>query len=632
MHRFKTFTFRLYGVYATVVSALCVAVSGALILLVPGVERRRRIARRGLRVTFLCAAMPFRVDGIDRLPDEPSIVIANHLSYLDGLVLIAALPPHFTPVIKAEIRDAPVIGRVLQRVGSRFVQREPAMRAGRDTKHLLDALKAGESLAVFPEGTFSVDDGLLPFRDGAFFLANKAGSPVVPLAIQGTRDVLPLGYILPCPAVVKVRVLDALRGDGAGRDAASVLRDQTENVLWHGLKPNAPDRPGRAPDYDYYCRVFYSRSLPLAYLDLDLLEYNIRTALDRSGEKQLRVDARALSCPAIIDRVLRSNIRFHGVKCATAHEAIYLARQWELDDMLVAYPTLRRDAIADVCQGIRDGWTITLTADCTAHVELLSDAAEHAGVTLPLCVEMDLSSRGISRRSPLRTTEALLALVDAIGMNEHLRFRGLLAFDTQRTNIPAWFTSPRGRWRLIRQMSNSAQRQMHQRRKEIVERLRASGYEPDIVNGGGAGGIEFNAADPGITEINVGSALFSPQFPDDDFEHVPAAGFATEVMRQPEDNRYACLGGGYIAADTLDPNSLPRPVLPWQAQLDDPEGAGEAHIPIRYTGELNPGDPVFLRSPNAGELCERFGYLLLVQDGAIVEDAPTYRMLGDRLL
>lgn len=631
MQRLKEFLIVIYGVYAALAVSLCVVVAGAMVLLAPGLTRRRRIARRGLRTAFFCAGMPFKVAGLERLPGEPCIAIANHRSYLDGLVLIAALPERFTPVIKTEVSQVPIISKVLERVGARYVQREPAMQAGRDTKRLLDAVRDGESLAVFPEGTFSVDDGLLPFRGGAFFLATKAGVPVVPVAIEGSRDVLPVDVVLPRPASVTVQVLESLRTDSAERDAAQALRDRTEEVLWHSLKPRTPAGPQATLDYDYYRDVFKDSALPQAYLDLDVLEDNIRTVLTRSGGKWLRVDARALRCPALVLRVLRSNVRFYGAKCATGFEAAYLAREWDLEDVLVAYPTLQHDAITHVCAAIADGCGITMTADSPTHLARLSEAAQAAGVTMPVCVEMDMSAARGSRRSPLRTTDDLLALLDVIADDGHLHFRGVLAFDTQRSNVPAWFASPRGRGRLARRLDADAQRWLHQRRREVAERLAAHGYTPDLFNGGGAGGIELNAADPSITEISIGSALFAPELGEDDFQHAPAAGLALEVMRRPGHDLYNCLGGGYTAADTTSPDALPHPYLPAAAVLERPGDAGEAHMPIRYAGELRLGDPVFLRPPNAGELCERFSTLQLIQGGAIVGSAPTYRALGDQL-
>ncbi|HLQ84666.1 MAG TPA: 1-acyl-sn-glycerol-3-phosphate acyltransferase, partial [Salinisphaeraceae bacterium] len=527
MHLLKKFLINLYGIYAAVTVAICVLLTTLLLLPTPGLKRRRRIARRGLRIMFFCAGMPFKVVGLERLPDKTSIAIINHRSYLDGLVVIAALPTRFTPVVKAEVSHIPVISTVLRRVGARYVQREPAMRAGRDTKHLLDALRAGESLVVFPEGTFSVDEGLLPFRGGASFLAAKAAVPIVPIAIQGTRSVLPLDRVLPCPARVTVEVLAALHSDGGGREAARALRDRTEQALWQGLRPQAAQRAGQDSDYAYYCDVFQGLPLPQAYVDVDLLEDNIRTLLAQSGGKKLRLDAHALRCPAVIDRVLRSNIRFQGVKCATAYEAVYLAREWELDDLLVAYPTLQGAAIEHVCAAIADGCSITMTADTPAHLRCLAAAAERADIILPVCMEVDLSAARNSRRSPLRNSDDLLALLAVLDEHPHLQFRGVLAFDTQRAR------------RQPQRLSARAQRRLHKRRRSVAERLAAAGYTPELFNGDGGGaadggtGIEANAADHAISEITVGATLFASPTSRSNAARPPAAGFVAAVMRRP---------------------------------------------------------------------------------------------------
>src|SRR5699024_8871095 len=199
----------------------------------------------------------------------------------------------------------------------------------------------------------------------------------------------------------------------------------------------------------------------------------------------------ALHCGAVIDRVLRSDIRFQGVKCAHADEAVYLAREWELEDLLVAYPTMQRDAIEHVCAAIADGCDITMTADAPSHLACLSAAAQHADITLPVCMEMDLSNRHGSHRSPLRTCDDLLTLLDVLDNYRHLQFRGLLAFDTQRHNTPGGFTMPFRRQSPRAALGVGEQRQLLARRHAIVERLGAQGYTLDLFNGGGAGGVEF---------------------------------------------------------------------------------------------------------------------------------------------
>ncbi len=132
-----------------------------------------------------------------------------------------------------------------------------------------------------------------------------------------------------------------------------------------------------------------------------------------------------------------------------------------------------------------------------------------------------------------------------------------------------------------------------------------------------------------VTEITVGSGFYAPSLFDyyRDFRYQPAAGFAIEIVRQPDASIYTCLGGGYIASGAAGPEKLPQPYLPEGAKLDSLEGAGEVQTPIHYRGPiaLKPGDPIFMRHGKAGELCERFTHLLLVSNGAVVEEVTTYR-------
>ena len=105
-------------------------------------------------------------------------------------------------------------------------------------------------------------------------------------------------------------------------------------------------------------------------------------------------------------------------------------------------------------------------------------------------------------------------------------------------------------------------------------------------------------------------------------------------MRRPQPDIYTCLGGGYIASGSAGKEKLPAVYLPQGARLEALEGAGEVQTPVRYRGpeKLDIGDPIFLRHAKAGELCERFTHLLLVQDGKVVETVTTYRGDGQNFL
>ncbi|HET7314585.1 1-acyl-sn-glycerol-3-phosphate acyltransferase [Salinisphaera sp.] len=632
MRKVSTILCSLYGVYAFTIWLIVIIIGGALLLVLPGLDLRRRVARRAIRLMLAASGIPYRFSHLDRLPDDPCVVIANHQSYLDGLVLTAALPPHFAPVIKRDMERVPIVGRVLARIGSRFVEREPAMAAGRDTLAILESLQAGQSIAIFPEGTFTPDRGLLPFRDGASFLAAKAGVPMVPVALRGTDKILPETGILPRPGRVTVDILEPATAEAADRAAADALRDRVEFALFAGLHPDAYIDHGQAdsqangkprPTYDYYREAFADQALPFAYVDLDQLEAHIRSVLDIAANKPLRVDARVLRCPEIIERVMRANARFHGVKCATVDEALYLAGYSELNDFLVAFPVVQPAPVKRLCAAIGQGHGLTLTVDSTDTLDMLDETARAAEVELPLCVEIDTSA-GIddaspSRRSAVHDTKALVELARAIDARDNLSFRGVLIFDTQR-------------------QTRSGQDQRNGRhlldaRAGVISALSEAGLKPSLVDCGGIGELSFNANDPSVTEITVGAAFFglADASATEAKSETPAAGYASEIMRRTDTQLYATLSGGYTAPDTRKGTTLPAVYLPRAAELDDLAGAGAGQLPIfDADNELCVGAPVFMRPANASELCERFDRLVLMQDGAIVGHARTYRAIGDQ--
>lgn len=179
-------------------------------LLAPGLERRRRWVTFWAGLPFPLAGVRVKVRGLEKIPDGDCVVVANHASYLDGVLLQAFLPPRFSYVIKGEMRYAPVIGFLLRRIGSKFVERFESSGSARDARHLLKAARAGESLAFFPEGTFVAEPGLGKFRAGAFLAANNAGVPVVPVVISGSRHVMPAHTILPRHGHLKIDILNPI--------------------------------------------------------------------------------------------------------------------------------------------------------------------------------------------------------------------------------------------------------------------------------------------------------------------------------------------------------------------------------------------------------------------------------------
>jgi 1-acyl-sn-glycerol-3-phosphate acyltransferase len=226
----------LYGFYATALFLLLGLCTLVLVLIVPGVQRRRRVARAMSRTFFFLAGMPLSVKGLERLPLGQSVVVSNHASYLDGIVYTAALPAQFAFVIKREMNAVPLAGLLLRRLGSHFVERFNRNRGAADTRRVLrDAINGG-SLAFFPEGTFTRQPGVLKFHAGAFTTALRAGCPIVPATVRGTRVALSPSGGLPRPGRIEVRIFPPIIPEaGATEDIALHLRDRAREVILEDL-------------------------------------------------------------------------------------------------------------------------------------------------------------------------------------------------------------------------------------------------------------------------------------------------------------------------------------------------------------------------------------------------------------
>jgi len=187
----------------------------------PGLERRRAAVRTVARAFLRLAGMPLTVSGLERLPAGQCVLVANHASYLDGVVFSAALPPRFSFIIKREMARVPLAGSLLRRIGAHFVERFNRNRGAADARRVLRNAENGHSLVFFPEGTFSAQPGLLKFHAGAFLTAVRARCPVVPVVVRGTRAAFPPGSYLPQPTSVSVELLAPLAASSSDATAAA---------------------------------------------------------------------------------------------------------------------------------------------------------------------------------------------------------------------------------------------------------------------------------------------------------------------------------------------------------------------------------------------------------------------------
>jgi 1-acyl-sn-glycerol-3-phosphate acyltransferase len=204
-----------WSAWAWTVFAAIVPFAWCLIVLAPALTLRRNIARTSARLVLSLTGLTPRVEGLQHLAEgTPTIVVANHASYLDALILTAVLPPRFTYVAKQELLNKPLAALPLRRLDSAFVERFDSTRGAEDTNGMADLTRAGASLVFFPEGTFQSESGLLPFRLGAFVIAARCGIPVVPIALIGTRTLLRGERRRPHYSVLQVLIGEPLYGKG----------------------------------------------------------------------------------------------------------------------------------------------------------------------------------------------------------------------------------------------------------------------------------------------------------------------------------------------------------------------------------------------------------------------------------
>lgn len=386
-------------------------------------------------------------------------------------------------------------------------------------------------------------------------------------------------------------------------------------------------------DYAELRAVLQGEHLPLAFCDLDLLAANARDLVARAGGLPIRLASKSIRCREILRRVAAMSPTFRGILCYSAAEAAFLAGDG-FTDLVVAYPTVDRVELDAACRAIAAGGQICLMVDEPEQLLPLSAAAQRAGVVLPVAIDLDMSSAfpglhfGV-RRSPVTTEAGALALARAIAGASHLKLDGLMGYEAQIAGLQDRLSGQRLKSAAVRALKRRSVAEIFARRGAVVAVLRADGHTLRFVNGGGTGSLEQTREDRSVTELAAGSGLYGPTLFDGyaAFQPKPAVAFALPIVRRPGPATWTCFGGGYIASGAAGRDRSPTPVLPAGAALLATEGAGEVQTPVRYEGPeaLSLGDPIVFRHAKAGELCEHFTELVLIEGGAIVGRVPTYR-------
>jgi len=228
----------LYGVYALAACAVVVPVVWVLIALTRDRERAARMIRTGSRILLRGAFIRMRVEGqelLDELPESgPWIFAPNHSSYLDIIAAVALLPSHVRFVVKADAVDIPFFGLMVRRGGQYLFDRNDPGARIRQAEEVDAALRRGESVVVYPEGTFTPVTGIRPFQLGAFKAAVDTQRPICPVAIRGARQILRDKTYLPKFGRLTLTVGPLVQPKAVGKDEWQEivrLRDEVRGII-----------------------------------------------------------------------------------------------------------------------------------------------------------------------------------------------------------------------------------------------------------------------------------------------------------------------------------------------------------------------------------------------------------------
>jgi D-serine deaminase-like pyridoxal phosphate-dependent protein len=379
---------------------------------------------------------------------------------------------------------------------------------------------------------------------------------------------------------------------------------------------------------------------PFAVVDLAAFDANAAALSARSAGRPIRVASKSVRVRALLERVL-ARPGWSGVMAYTLAEAIWLVRSGVTEDVLVAYPTADRAAIAELAGDERLAAAITVMVDSPAQLDLI-DAVIAPGrrADVRICLELDASWRPAGplhigvRRSPVHTAAQAGKLAAELTRRPGFRLVAMMSYEAQ---IAGLGDAPPGqalRARAIRLMQRRSLPELLHRRMAAVRAVREHA-DLEFVNGGGTGSMAATAADPSVTEIAAGSGLFGPTLFDAyrSWRPTPAAFFALSVVRRPAPRIATVLGGGWIASGPPEASRQPTPWLPAGLRTRRDEGAGEVQTPLigAAADQLRPGDRVWFRHAKAGELCEHVNEVHLI-DGDTAAPTPTYRGEGHAFL
>ncbi|WP_314034306.1 alanine racemase [Dietzia sp. CH92] len=369
---------------------------------------------------------------------------------------------------------------------------------------------------------------------------------------------------------------------------------------------------------------------PLAALHLPSLRANLEDLRRRAGGTRIRIASKSVRCRRVLEEALGADLRgdaaVRGVMAYSLAEALWLVDSG-CDDVLVGYPTVDRSALGRLGADPDALDAVTLMVDDPRQLAIAREAGARGA---RVCIDVDASLRvgpvhlGV-RRSPLRGPADVEPLVRHAS-DQGFRVVGAMFYEAQVAGVPDDVPGIG----LVKRVSMRRLRGVREAVAAVIADI--TGEPPEIINSGGTGSVAESAAAPAVTEVTAGSGLYAPGLFDAyrSFTPRPALMFALPAVRRPAPGLTTFLYGGYVASGPPGGDRLPVPVAPAGMRYLGREGAGEVQTPVR--GDVTIGGRGWWRHAKAGEVCERFDTLHVVDetaDGpALVDRWPTYRGEG----
>ncbi len=394
--------------------------------------------------------------------------------------------------------------------------------------------------------------------------------------------------------------------------------------------------------YARYEKALDGLTTPLALIDLDALRKNAALMLDQAGDLPIRIASKSIRSTGVLEWIFAIDPRFRGVLSFTLPEALYLDGLGQRE-IFVGYPTCDSEALRSLARLAteRPDDHPALIVDSTEHLDLIRAAASPVDASIRVAIDIDpgfwIAGGRLARigpkRSPIRTPEQARALAREIAGRAEVTLVGAMAYEGHIAGVGDRIRGRPFRSAAIRWMQARSVRELGQRLPEVIAAIRDEADGPlDWVNCGGTGSLERSRGLGVATELAAGSGFYAPTLFDQysSLNLTPAALFCLPVTRRPGADAATALGGGYVASGPSGADRLPQPYLPADLRLDAQEAAGEVQTPLLgpAAARLAVGDRVYFRHAKAGELCERFDSLHLIEGDAVVDQVPTYRGAG----